>query len=62
MKASSQDIPEHRDYEWGKDEVGTMPATRSVVKIAMHSEGDPPEAPIVAIIQRVANMAQSNWP
>ena len=62
MIAAGQDVPVHKDYRWNKVEVGMALARRLAERVALHVEGDPPEAPIVAILQRVVELALRNWP
>jgi len=62
MRAAGQDTPTHKDFKLNKIEVGKLLAYRLAEKIALHKDGDPPEAPIVDIIIRVVNLALSSWP
>ncbi len=62
MKASGQDVVEHRNYEWGKVEVGRLLAADLTGRLVRQGEGKSSAAKIVAIIDEVIALAQENWP
>jgi len=50
------------DYIWDKVEVGKRLARMLAQRMGDHAPGDPPEAPIIRVIQHVIYLAQKNWP
>jgi hypothetical protein len=62
MKAAGVEVTEHKDYRWDKVEIGRWLAGRLAERIALHAEGDPPEAPIVAQILKIIDLALRSWP
>lgn len=62
MRLAGVEVPEHRDFKWDKIAVGKMLAARLANRISLHMEDEPPEAPIVAILQRIVGLALESWP
>jgi hypothetical protein len=50
------------NYKWDKVEVGKQLARVLAQRLGYHTLGDPPEAPIIRVIQHVIYLAQENWP
>jgi hypothetical protein len=51
-----------KDYEWDKVEVGKQLARMLAQRMGHHAPEDPPEAPIIRVIQHVIYLARKNWP
>jgi hypothetical protein len=51
-----------KEYEWDKVEVGKQLARMLAQRMGHHAPEDPPEAPIIRIIQHIIYLARKNWP
>jgi len=59
---AGEPVVRDKDYEWDKVEVGKQLARMLAQRMGHHAPEDPPEAPIIRVIQHVISLARKNWP
>ena len=59
---AGEPVVRDKDYEWDKVEVGKQLARMLAQRMGHHAPEDPPEAPIIRVIQHVIYLARKNWP